>query len=894
MNEFEPNATGLAGTAPFNQGRTRMNPHLSGRSALRRAFALAATLYTLGAWAAPAAAAGDSTTLPPRDLSRLTLLGPDYPRVFFFRAAEGAAKRTRTTYEEWEAEFGRLMGIMGKCLDEEVLGLDIRNPEWFTRFKRQHPNQTVLLHFNGNARDPRYHTEKYFSGHWIYRQAVFITADIPAEGGETVIRVENARDFKVGAGRYQTSNDDIALFGLGANRTHDWNHCEQVQLVAVDLKANTLRVKRGCYGTKPLAFKAGQARAAAHQAEGPWGKNNHLLWFYNFATHCPQDARGRTSADLLVEDLVAWFGPGGKLAAFDGLEFDVMGNDTRGDTDGDGELDNGVIGGVNRYGIGMNAFARQLRARLGDNFIIQGDGALGPGGRRSQRAWGILNGIESEGWPNLNQWEMDDWSGGLNRHFFWSANARSPVFNYINHKWVQPVPGKPGEHASPDVPFARHRLAFAAAQFTDAMLCYSFAPAREADGKIGVWDEFRRGRDNTLGWLGQPEGPAVHVAAATPDLLAGSSLAPRIRGRVTVRDHAGGLEVSAADPKVGELAFSLPGIAIPGGDVVVLVTMKGEPQPGYPREMARLAQVEMAGGGTQSLVGRAPAETGIGLRRKKESPLDPATGARVSYQTGHKIGERALDGYAIHPPYLGAKGYVYCCRDTDVAPDSELRFSLGMSEKSPARSDGVWFQVWVAEVVRGELGAYQKIFERATKGHAWVPCVVPLEAWSGKQVRFKFVADCGPQDNATTDQGFWGDVRIAAAGQPEEPDFAAKAYMTWVNDRPFQSVFYFRDVKARTLNLSFTVEGATPVTIQKVTLHAQPDAMFRVFEKGLVLANPSHRPFTFDLAALTPGRRYHRLQATANQDTQANNGAAVSGRITLGERDALFLTRDLR
>ena len=56
---------------------------------------------------------------------------------------------------------------------------------------------------------------------------------------------------------------------------------------------------------------------------------------------------------------------------------------------------------------------------MGDEFIIQGDGELGPGGVRSQRAWEILNGIESEGWPNLSDWEFEDWSGGMNRHFFW-------------------------------------------------------------------------------------------------------------------------------------------------------------------------------------------------------------------------------------------------------------------------------------------------------------------------------------------------------------------------------------------------------------------------------------------------------------------------------------------
>ena len=373
-----------------------------------------------------------------------------------------------------------------------------------------------------------------------------------------------------------------------------------MQLVSVEKQAKTIRVKRGCYGTKPLAFKAGQARAAAHMVEGPWGKSNHIMWYYNFATHCPQDPQGKTCADRLVDDLAAWFGKGGKLEAFDGLEFDVMFHETRGDTDGDGLIDNGVIDGVNHYGIGMHDFARQLRSRLGDKRIIQGDGALGPGGIRSQRALGSLNGIESEGFPNLHDWDFDDWSGGLNRHNFWQANARPPVFNYINHKWVQSIPGKPGEHENPDVPFSRHRLVFAAAQFADAMLCYSFAPPPDGSGRIAIWDELVGGKLNTPGWLGKPLGPAGRPAAKTPDLLAaigappGEALAKRIgnaavaKGAVAIRPAADG-------------TFSIRNLPAHGTDLLVLLTISAEPRKSYPADMPRLLHLEVSGG-LQSLM----------------------------------------------------------------------------------------------------------------------------------------------------------------------------------------------------------------------------------------------------------------------------------------------------
>jgi len=881
---------------------------------------LALACLLTGAVAGEPAAEAERVAMPAtaRNLRELSILGPDYPRVFFFRSSEGGPGRRGIVYERWEAEFNRLAGIMGKCLDEEVLGREAHNPEFFSRFKQRQPQQIVLLHFNGNSRDPRYHAQPYSPGHWIYRRATRIVGDVPAEPGETEIRVEDAGDFNVNMGRYQTSNDDIALFGITADGKHDWSHCEQVQLISVDDRAKTIRVKRGCYGTQPLAFPAGRSRAAAHAVEGPWGQTNNLLWFYNHAAHCPRDPQGRTCDDLLVDDLAAWFGAGGKLAALDGLEFDVLFNETHGDTDGDGELDNGVIGGVNGYGIGVVEFIRQLRARMGDDFLIQADGALGPGGARSQRAWGLLNGIESEGWPNLNQWEMDDWSGGLNRHFFWRDNARPPVFNYINHKWTQGVPGQPGVTRSPDVPWARHRLVFAAAQFTDAMLCYSLPPPPAGDGRIGIWDEFRCGTDGALGWLGRPLAPPVRLAADAPDLLegrgtpAGFRLAERIRCPVTIAADLGSLTLVPSRPRqpmeaeagpVGtggrsaprpepptEVEFSLPDVPTDGRELTVFVTMRAEPRRGYPREMARLVQCEVSGGESR-LLERQPSATGMVLRGQPAQALDRSFGARIDYRPSETIGDKTLEAYAIHPPYLGGRGAVYWTRDVDVPDAAELRFQLGMAAKSPERSDGVWFQVWIAELQADQAAEFRQVFELSTKAHRWLPQAVPLAEWAGKRVRLKFVADCGPQDDTTTDQGFWGDVRIVKAGVAETAITPAQSAMSWANDRAFTSAFYFRDIRSPSVELKLTIEGDEPVTLERISAHAHPDAIVRRFEHGMVLANPSRHPYAFDLDKLSPGVRYRRLQATPEQDTQVNNGQPAAGTVTLGERDALFLVR---
>jgi len=831
-----------------------------------------------------------ATALPGRDIGKLSILSENYPRVFFFRASEGVQNARRyPTQESWEKHFARLQGIMGKCLEEECLGREVRNPLFFSRFKENHPEKSVLLHFNGNSRDPLYRAENFFPGHWTYRPAAMIKADIPAEEGETTIQVESARDFKVNAGRYRTSNDDIALFGMTADGTHDWSHCEQVKLTAVDKQANTITVRRGCYGTKPLAFKAGAARAAAHAVEGPWGKNNHLLWYYNYSTHCPRDPEGKTCTDRLVDNLAEWFGPGGVLAAFDGLEFDVLFNQTHGDTDGDGENDHGVMDGINNYGIGVVEFARQLRQRMGDDFIIQGDGALGPGGIRSQRAWGLFNGIESEGFPNLNDWEFRDWSGGLNRHSFWQANARKPVFNYINHKWIEPVKDKPGMHKNPVVPFSRHRLSFAGAQFTDAMICYSFAPKRDRDKLFGVWDEFWQGADKKLGWLGKPEGPAIHLAARTPDLLAGQgqgrALARRIRGAVTTEVTAKGVRIIAKDPKAAHTEFSIDDVPTGGTDLLLSVNLQADPMAGYPREMARFTRVGVSGGIVDLMAGPPP-ETGMRVRGAAEVPRDAATGA--SYQNGPRaVGGVTKHTIFTHPPYKGGVGYTYWMREVDVPAHAELQFSLGMGEKSPERSDGVWFSVHAAEMA----GDYQEIFAANTKQHEWLPQTVSLKDYAGKRIRLKFVADCGPKDNSTTDHAHWGAVRIVKADTKEDEITQAVQIMTWANDRPFASTFYYRDIRSPRVAVSFSIESPDPVVLRSIEAHAHPDAMVRVFEHGIVLANPSHQPYTFDLATLSPGRSYRRLQGTVNQDPETNNGQPVGPTVTLGERDALFLLR---
>jgi len=832
--------------------------------------------------------------LPARELSRLALLSSNQPRAFFFRASEQAASaRLYPDFESWDRPFGRLMGVMGKCLDEEVLEREARNLGFFNAFKARHPEQAVLLHFNGNARDPRYKAEKYFPGHWIYREATPILADVPAEEGVSTLRVASARDFKTATGRYRNANDDLALFAVAPDGRHDWGRCEQVSLVSADAAANTITVKRAQYGTRPLAFKGGAARAAAHEVEGPWGKNNHLLWFYNYAVHCPRDGEGKTCADRLVDDFAHWFAPGGVLSNFDGVEFDVFYHETSGDTDGDGKVDDGILGGVNQYGVGVIEYARKLRARMGEDFLLLGDGALGPGGVHSQRAFGLLNGIESEGFPNLGDWAFEDWSGGLNRHAFWARNGRSPAISYINHKWNEPVPGQIGEHRAPEVPPSRHRLAMAGAVFSDAAICYILAPAKDEDGLPGIWDELRAGRENRLGWLGTAEGPVRHLAKTTPDLLGGAGkgegLLKLLSGEAAFQATASGVRITAKAPS-HVTAFTLRGIPVRGPDLFVELVMGADPTVRAPPEQARFVKVSLCGGLVDLLA--APAvETGMALRGAPETPLDRETGAALARRTMAIDGE-SRPGYFAHPPYQGVKGYTYWVQEAVVPEASALRFFVSMGEKSPERSDGVWFSVHTAEAKNDALGEYAKIFETNTREHRFLPCRVDLGRFAGRRLRLKFVADCGPKDHAVADQAHWGSPCLAPDGADPASLTPAATSMTWASAEFFTSGFSFRELRSPRVDLAISIEGPEPVTIRSVSAHASSDATARLFSRGLVLANPGLRPQAFDLPTLSPGRSYRRLRGVPSQDPSFNNGAPAGGTITLGERDAIFLMRE--
>jgi hypothetical protein len=610
------------------------------------------------------------------------VVSSDYPRVFFFRAAESYST-PHVSYEDWRATFGSLQGMEGKALNESLPGRESR-AAYYIQLKKEQPEQLVLLHFNGNARDPVYEAENFFAGHWIYDEAAVIRERLYPTG--TVIRVSDTSTFQTNIGIGGITNSQIVLYNV-VDGHPDWENSEQVELISVDTDESTITVKRGCFGTSAVHdFLKNNGRAAAHKYEGPWGgSKSSLLWVYNYSTECPTNALGKNCANALVDYLSEKLRRGTDLGdCFDGIEFDVANGSNSGDMDGDGMVEDGIIDGINTYGLGVIEFYKKLRAALGKERLILADGQH----ELKQRGFGVLNGIESEGWPTHFDEEIEGWSGGLNRQMFWHREAAAPVFNYIKYGFGD------------EVPASTRRLVLAAAQFCDAAVCCTDDAPPEPGELVGTWDEMKKGIENQLGWLRQPQGAAVHLAEQTADLLDGTVLTSPIVSN-------------------GNLIYT-QSLHCAGSDLLVVVRASADPLTGYPESYARLMRATVSG--------------------------------------------QSYSSYLLEP-------------------------------------------------------------------------------------------------------------------------------MSWVGSNEFESTFYFRGLADSNVSFALEIEGTNAVTIHSMSAYDAPDVMVRVFENGLILANPSQTSYTFDLDVLTPGRTYRRLNASSEQDATANNGTAVGGQVTLGGVDGLFLIR---
>jgi hypothetical protein len=492
------------------------------------------------------------------------------------------------------------------------------------RYKDQNPSKMVLLHYNGTGRRPTDEaTTRFFSGHFLYYEGTRLTQGIGRSRRDNVLQVEDTSVFSMK--RYRTGvSDDIAISRIGTGGRPNWQTAEHVRLKDIDRRNNTITVQRGKYGTPRGTFPRG-SYLAAHVTTGPYRiqnmpQQNIPLWAYNFSTVCPRDAQGRNCADALVDYLAEKLGSGGELASFDGIVFDVFswiirfGNPIQQiDVNTDGRADRGMVGGVNTVGVGVNRFLKALRERLPDKILLA-DGHIP---RESQRGFEILNGMESEGYPDMHDIRLDHLSRGENIFNYWEENSKSPSFNYVNFKYKQSRPARlrntfTEPNLSQDRSYEKLRLALASALFTDSAFGYGWGIEwmppevlwRDAPGvdpvKVRVFDELWKGTDQVPNWLGQPLGEAVHLAEQDPDLFGGrgeswpEEFVGRFQGEgVTFSRATGPIVVirSTINRHPPTMSFELPGIEVTGKDLFVTLRLRAEPLEGYPTSVPRRVDV---------------------------------------------------------------------------------------------------------------------------------------------------------------------------------------------------------------------------------------------------------------------------------------------------------------
>jgi len=111
-------------------------------------------------------------------------------------------------------------------------------------------------------------------------------------------------------------------------------------------------------------------------------------------------------------------------------------------------------------------------------------------------------------------------------------------------------------------------------------------------------------------------------------------------------------------------------------------------------------------------------------------------------------------------------------------------------------------------------------------------------------------------------------------------------FMTHTNQNTFEASFYNMGINSSKVSFDFEIEGSEDVWISELTVHAATDAICREFDNGMVLVNPSSKPFTFKLEK----NKYRRIDGVYNTDV--NDGKLVDESLVLNAKDGLFLVKD--
>ena len=483
-----------------------------------------------------------------------TAFNSQYPQFFHFR---GEMKRdVHTDYDTWEKKYVTSSGLLRKYICEE-LKIDTILYSWLNRFAETYPEKLLLLHFNGEARQVNDYPEinkKYFPGHWVYETGSLLSEDCTSS--QTHIQVKAIDYFREKAYVYRNTSPRrwiphyVLLVELDEQGNKLWYNSEIAHIKSIDSSTSTLILKRGKTNTQSRSFKAGKTYVAP-LAGGIWG--NDVMFYYNLSSACPKDKNGRTAANVLLNEIHHWFNPdNGILKKLDGIAFDVnyfdVSKHESWDTNNDGQADGGWINGQNIWQAGDLQFLKNLRKRMGQNFIITCDGQH----PINQQAVGVLNGIESEGLVQHN----DGWRGfsrTVNTHLYWDKfNPLSPQFRYVVLKLMD---GNDQHHAE-----RLRRFGVATASclgaYTTVPDSYSFLPS----------------------WIqpcsfGRIQGELIRYAKSSPNLLSGTPAELLHKGILKGENCCMSIQGNSIiiKPATQSSTLSIKNVELPTGDITIFI-----------------------------------------------------------------------------------------------------------------------------------------------------------------------------------------------------------------------------------------------------------------------------------------------------------------------------------
>lgn len=429
-------------------------------------------------------------------------------KQLYFRYTEGSLRNMPQA--AWLRRWSRFDGIVLKAYAEEGAPFTQKERDTLKHYKLTYPKKALLLHFNGRARDPLFQPIQGTARDFLYFSGTKNKSKISANETISKIYVEQAGVFRRSRSLPEGVYDDIVLVKVDPKNGLDWQQFEHAKLVEVNFDNRFIKVKRDITNVGRISGRQGEIHIAMHAAKGPFfSANKQRLWEYNwFAATDTVESKNTLQTSLvnfLTTELLE------KNPYFDGVSIDVLtetrlskvfGYSALLDLDQDGVGDKSSSKFDDLHSLAIYQFLEKLRLQLTNEKLIIADGAS-----TNQRAVGLLNGIESEGWPNFRDPELRQWSSGLNRQRYWNKFGQQPRFSYfklaeyLNRKNLKIIPSQ-----------SARRLSVAAAILTGAAI----SPAHRPKGlPFHKWPEFRK-----LSKLGKPVGEILSLRASnSTDLI---------------------------------------------------------------------------------------------------------------------------------------------------------------------------------------------------------------------------------------------------------------------------------------------------------------------------------------------------------------------------------------